>query len=274
MSMLAVAPPQAPGTTRAELDAFVERADAQALPLWLCHLPHAGFLDPMGLLGYLAAQTRTSLLGVAVLLPLHHRPAMLASQLQTIGDLSEGRLEVGVGAGARPPPDDDGRGRGERFEHAIEIMRATWTAPLRLWIGANAPTAIARAARIADGWIGSGSSSPENFRANVALLRSELERAGRDPSTYGIAKRVFLHHDTDPKRARAELGRWFADVYGAPRLTADGGVAGTENACLDHLGAILDAGADFVLVHAPIAPLDHLDWVIERALPTFTSSSR
>ena len=264
---LAVAPPQAPGTSRAQLDDYATVADGAGLDLWVCHLPRAGYLDAVAVLAHLGATTVRSRLGAAVLLPTHHVADVLASQLATIHRLSGGRLEIGVGVGTRPGRHGaPGVSRAVAFEHAIAALRAVWgpDGP-PLWIGANAPPAIERAARLADGWIGAGGSTLADFADNVRRLHDAAARAGRDPSSIRVAKRVFLLQDEDAVRGRDRLDAWFRDVYGTE--FADAGVAGTERTCLAHLEQVLDAGAEFVLVHAPVDTRLHLDWVLDRALP-------
>src|SRR3972149_1386661 len=60
----------------------------------------SGLLEPVTLLAYAAAATRSIRLGVAVILTLLRNPIQLAKSLATLDQLSGGRLIVGVGLGA------------------------------------------------------------------------------------------------------------------------------------------------------------------------------
>src|SRR5260221_10268328 len=59
--------------------------------------------EPLALLAAVAARTRTVELGTAVLLPALRNPVLLAHQVATIDQISEGRLILGVGIAADVP---------------------------------------------------------------------------------------------------------------------------------------------------------------------------
>ena len=161
-------------------------------------------------------------LGIAVIvLPLRN-PLLLARELASIDRLSGGRLTVGVGLGAG---DDERAARlgfpagrpVRRLVENVEVLRAAWTQPEAthdgelyrfaglplepkpvsqphppIWIGARTERALRRAVRIGDGWIGSGSSSVDDFVSQSAIVREELAARGRDPAGFPIAKRVYI----------------------------------------------------------------------------------
>src|SRR5258705_13326193 len=115
-------------------------------------------------------------------------------------------------------------------------------------MGVGHPNAVRRTARIADGWMGSGGSSIAEFKASVPILKAELEKAGRDPSTFPISKRVFLAVHDNPDAARAELHRWFSVVYHNPDGTDASGVHGTPAQVKERLEPMGALGADHPLV--------------------------
>jgi alkanesulfonate monooxygenase SsuD/methylene tetrahydromethanopterin reductase-like flavin-dependent oxidoreductase (luciferase family) len=123
------------------------------------------------LLAALAAATERMWLGTNVLvLPLHD-PVRLAEDALTVDALSGGRLRLGMGLGYREADFTTFgvpmRTRRRRFEDHWEVLRragrgegdpAVAPRPVRaggpeLWIGALSPAAIARAARLADGFV-------------------------------------------------------------------------------------------------------------------------
>jgi hypothetical protein len=61
----------------------------------------------------------------------------------------------------------------------------------------------------------------------VPRLKEALAGAGRDPATYPISKRVFLSVHERADVARAEVDRWYTDVYHNPAGTDTSGVHGT-----------------------------------------------
>jgi alkanesulfonate monooxygenase SsuD/methylene tetrahydromethanopterin reductase-like flavin-dependent oxidoreductase (luciferase family) len=242
-------------------------------------------------LSWVAAATTRIGLGVAVLvLPTYH-PIHVAHQIATLDQLSGGRVRLGVGLGRQDeyaafqiPTDRTVR----RFTESIEVIRALWepgpvtfrgdifpldgvtigTRPSRqlpIWFGGAHPAAIRRAARLADGWIGGGGSSNASFIAAVPQLRAELERVGRDPTTYPISKRVFVAVHEHANEARVELTRWFSEVYRRPDAVEDAGVFGTPEQVGEQLRALVTAGATHLLLNPVDRLVQHVDVLAELA---------
>jgi alkanesulfonate monooxygenase SsuD/methylene tetrahydromethanopterin reductase-like flavin-dependent oxidoreductase (luciferase family) len=93
--------------------------------------PDLAVADPLECLAYVAAATRTLLLGTAVLLLPYHHPVVLAKRLATVDVLSRGRmslLTVGVGAlpGEAAAVGVDFSTRGRRADEAIDVLRLLW----------------------------------------------------------------------------------------------------------------------------------------------------
>ncbi|HEY4041968.1 MAG TPA: LLM class flavin-dependent oxidoreductase, partial [Rhodopila sp.] len=163
-----------------------------------------------------------------------------------------------------------------RFREQIDLIRALWRqdkvthhgrfyqvddaslgmrpvqSRLPIWMGTSNPNAIRRAAAIADGWMGAGGSSTDDFRRAVPLLREALEKAGRDPGGFPLSKRVFIAVDDRPEVARAELHRWYTEVYSNPSGTDTSGVHGTVEQVREKLAAIIALGANHLVLN-PIA---------------------
>jgi alkanesulfonate monooxygenase SsuD/methylene tetrahydromethanopterin reductase-like flavin-dependent oxidoreductase (luciferase family) len=124
---------------------------------------------------------------------------------------------------------------------------------LPIWMGVAHPNAIRRAARIADGWMGAGGSSTDDFRKAVPLLREALEKAGRNPDLFPISKRIFIAIDEKPEVARAELHRWYSEVYSNPAGTDTSGIHGTPEHVRERLEEIIGVGANHLLLN----PVSH-----------------
>jgi alkanesulfonate monooxygenase SsuD/methylene tetrahydromethanopterin reductase-like flavin-dependent oxidoreductase (luciferase family) len=121
-----------------------------------------------------------------------------------------------------------------------------------VWLGGGHPAALRRAAVIADGWMGAGGSSTAAFAKSVPLVRAALETAGRDPATFPISKRVFMSVHERPEVAKAEVHRWFSEVYHNPNLTTEGGVYGTPEQVREQLEELVAMGATHLLLN-PVA---------------------
>jgi alkanesulfonate monooxygenase SsuD/methylene tetrahydromethanopterin reductase-like flavin-dependent oxidoreductase (luciferase family) len=97
--------------------------------------------------------------------------------------------------------------------------------------------------------MGSGGSSTAHFSQSVPILRAALEKAGRDPATFPISKRVFLSVHERADVARAEAHRWFTEVYHNPDGTDASGIHGTPEQVRERLEALVAAGATHLLLN-------------------------
>jgi len=256
-----------------------QRAEALGFhDLWVTEntLDHVTCLDPVVALTYAAAVTSRIRLGASVVVLAIHSPLMVAHQWATLDHLSNGRAILGVGLGREhhyrqfEVPEE---ARVRRFREEVELIRALWTQPkvdyhgrfyhleggtmspkpvqrpLPIWMGVGHPDAVRRAASLADGWMGSGGSSIAEFGRSVPLLRAALEKAGRDPTTFPISKRLFMAVDERPDVARAELHRWFTEVYHNPAGTDASGVHGTPAQVREKLETVMALGANHLLLN-------------------------
>jgi probable F420-dependent oxidoreductase len=176
---------------------------ANGRPTWPFSDP---YLEPLIVLGAVAAATSRAALGTSVLIAPMRNPVLMAKQAATIDALSGGRLVLGVGAGWLREEfealDADFAARGEVLDEWIEIMRACWTgsagpfegrhyrlpaaihcrpAPehgIPLLVGGMSRHAIRRAAA-ADGWLGQyalATISERDIAAAVESMGSEEAR--------------------------------------------------------------------------------------------------
>jgi probable F420-dependent oxidoreductase len=247
--------------------------------LWVTEntLDHVFCFDPMVILTYAAAVTTTIRLGVAVVVLPVHSPIHVAHQVASLDYVSNGRAILGVGLGRDPHYTEfqvPRELRVRRFREGVELIKALWTEPrvnyqgeiFRLeggtmapkpvqkphppiWLGGSHPDALRRAAAIADGWMGSGGSSTASFSQSVPILKAALEKAGRNPATFPISKRVFLSVHERPEVARAEVYRWYSEVYHNPEGTDASGVHGTPEQVRERLEALVAMGANHLLLN-------------------------
>src|SRR5499427_1303859 len=99
--------------------------------------------DPLTLLAAAASRTRKVMLGTAVFLPALRNPVVLAQQLATLDQISEGRLVLGVGiASDIPSIRAEFAAAGVPFEgrvgclmEGLRLCRALWTGAPVEWDG-------------------------------------------------------------------------------------------------------------------------------------------
>ncbi len=234
-------------------------------------------LAPLELLAFAAACTERLRLGCAVLVSPLHNPVHLAKRISTLDQLSRGRIEVGVAIGGRGRMfsafEVDPVSLVARFTEGLQLMQACWTEPRitfagrfwqldgatmepkpfqkpypPLWIGGNHPDAVRRALRYGTGFFGAGSSTTAQFAQQVQVLRAALAEAQRDPSTFQIAKRVYLLIDDDPARAQERVDAALQRIYGRSGLT-EIAVYGPPSACIAGLREVAEAGAELIQLH-------------------------
>jgi probable F420-dependent oxidoreductase len=203
------------------------------------HQDADGFLpSPLIVASAVAARTTRLRVGTSViLLPLHH-PVHVAEDVITLDLVSKGRVTLGVGIGYQPA---DFRAfnvpmehRMTIFEESIEILRRCWAGepfsyhgkhytldnvqirprPFQpsgppLWIGASVPAAARRAGRVADGFVGTPSTSLENATRLAEIYTHAAREAGRQPEVIQMRDAWVA-----PTRAEAE------QVYGPHVMTA------------------------------------------------------
>ena len=109
----------------------------------------------------------------------------------------------------------------------------------------------------------SGGSSIAEFARSVPLLRDALAQAGRDAAGYPISKRIFMAVDERPERARAELLRWFTEVYRNPPGTDASGIHGTPEQVRERLEEVIAMGANHLLLNPVSRHAEQLEALAE-----------
>ena len=102
---------------------------------------------------------------------------------------------------------------------------------------------------VADGWIGASSSTIESFCEQAALVQEALAEAGRDRSTFTIAKRQFLALDDSVERATRRMRDWAERSIGNADLGERVSLRGPSSEIAAGLQEIVGAGADLLVLN-------------------------
>lgn len=196
------------------------RADFPAAANYTTEYPHH---EVLSVLSFAAAVTDYIKLKTAVLILPQRQAALVAKQAAQIDVLSNGRLQLGVGLGWNEPEYEalhmSFTNRAARMEEQIQVCRALWQSPhvtfagkwhtindagvapmpiqqpIPVWIGAFAPPAIKRAARIADGWQAMLPAPDGQAKSVFDQFKADAAQAGRNPDTIGIEATIFATGD-------------------------------------------------------------------------------
>jgi probable F420-dependent oxidoreductase len=196
--------------------------------------PDTELVDPLVQLGAAAAVTNHIRLATGIfILPLRH-PLAVARSACTVSELAPGRFLFGLGFGwlveefeALDIPFGE---RVTRFEEGIEVLRAAWRSgevrhsgrhfqisgiqvtkrvtEIPLILGGNTDRALARAARLGDGWFSSGTPPFDE----AIRLRDELRRLRDELGGGRSFSLTFRMAGADPATARRYEDEGFEDV--------------------------------------------------------------
>jgi probable F420-dependent oxidoreductase len=176
------------------------------------------FQEPLVLIAHLAAITQRLEFFTGVLVLPQRQAALVGKQAACIDLLSNGRLTLGVGTGWNTVEYEalgvSFEKRGERLDEQIDFLRRLWTEdsftyrgkyhdlteagiwprsvqrPIPIWVGGNAPLAMRRAARLADGWL--PVSAAEDAADEIGRFHEMVREAGRDPAKVSVGNIVIV----------------------------------------------------------------------------------
>lgn len=203
--------------------------------------------DPLTLLAAVAGAVREVEVGTAVLLPALRNPVVLAQQLATIDQISEGRLIVGAGIAADMPAiRAEFTAAGVPFEKRVgrmiegfRLCQALWRGepvnwdgrwqlqdavlgpkPHRpggppVWIGTGAAPGIQRCAKHFNGWFPIGPDA-QTFSERHQLFVDTAVANGRDPKHLTTALYLTLCIMDDAQAADDAINTYLEQYYGVP----------------------------------------------------------
>ena len=286
---------------------FVTRAEALGYDgLWVLEdlIGDTPCLEPLSLLSYVAAITERIKLGTSMVVATTRHPGHLAKEFGCLDQMSGGRLIVGLGIGGRArkqPPITEAtlrlfgaptERRARHFLDTVGVMRALWEQPQAtfsghfwtldgeqmepkpfqkpgppVWFGGGHPDGLRRAVRHADGWMGAGNSTTQEFKGHVKVIREALETSGRDPASFLIAKRVYVVLDDDEARAERRLREWYAQFYKSADRGSAVSVRGSASQCIDGLMEVVEGGAQMLMFNPVFDYMDHLQALAQDVVP-------
>ena len=269
------------------------------------------FYEVLITLATVGAHTRRVRLGTAVLvLPLRD-PVLLAKQVATLDQLTGGRVVLAVGLGAYREefeaqwPRRAKARRGDLLDeglHALRLLLTERTAshagahyafeklelhpkpvqrPLPIYIGGHNEAAVARAARLGQGWL-PGWRPLAEITSRTALLRRLTSEAGRDPREVEAAVQFTLHLGRTPEAASARYRatgmvqhrRSLAHSGRDPALAEANNLIGSPESVGEKIAFLREAGVDHLCAlqfpHDTVGEmLEQMEWFARDVMPPF-----
>ena len=251
------------------------------------------------LIAAVAGFTERLRLGHLVLGNTYRNPALVAKMASTLDQISHGRFTLGIGASWFKREHEaygwdfpSMRERQDRFEEAVELIRALFTqkgpvsfdgryyqldeAPMApgcfqephipILVGGTGERRTLRTLAQSgdvmnlDGWAG-GPMSAEYFHHKVGVVEKHCETVGRDPAEirYTVLMPTMV---TDDSSAVAE--------FMANRRLGEGSAAGPKNYVIERIGEIVDAGASEIMIGGVLTDdLEQYQLIAEEIIPVF-----
>jgi len=269
------------------------------------------FYEVLMTLATVGAHTRRVRLGTAVLvLPLRD-PVLLAKQVATLDQLTGGRVVLAVGIGAYREefeaqwPRRAAARRGELLDEGLIALRllltereAThagahyafdklelWPKPVQrpfpIYIGGHNEAAVARAARLGQGWL-PGWRPFDEIRQRTALLRRLTVAAGRDPREVEAAVQFTLVIGRTPEEAAARYRatgmvqhrKSLAHSGRDPALAEANNLIGSPESLGEKIAFLQAAGVDHVCAlqfpHDSVGEmLEQMEWFAREVMRAF-----
>ncbi|MGE0258430.1 MAG: LLM class flavin-dependent oxidoreductase [Alphaproteobacteria bacterium] len=256
-----------------ERAAAARRAALDSLFVGDQHVSPTPYYQNTPILGRLLAEWGEAPAGCLFLLPLWH-PVLVAEQIGTLAAVARGRfiMQCGLGWGEARFAAMGAyfRTRPSAFEAALDIVRRLLAGetvsssrrfriaeaslalrpaePVEVWIGASAPPAIDRAARLAEGWIASPALTAEEAREQADFYRERCAAYGREPGAVVLRRDVYVGETAT--EARAAMQDALSRGYRA--APAEALVAGSVGEVADRFRAFETIGYTDILVrHLP-----------------------
>src|SRR6266480_4239972 len=200
------------------------------------HVSTTPYYQNTPMLGRLLAEWGEAPAGCLFLLPLWH-PVLVAEQIGTLAAIARGRfiMQCGLGWGEDrfAAMSANFKTRPSAFEEALDIVRRLLAGetvssarrfriveaslalrpaePVEVWIGASAPPAIDRAARLADGWIASPGLTHEEARTQADMYRERCAAYGKEPGAIVLRRDIYVGESSAAAQAvlQQALGRGY-----------------------------------------------------------------
>jgi alkanesulfonate monooxygenase SsuD/methylene tetrahydromethanopterin reductase-like flavin-dependent oxidoreductase (luciferase family) len=252
-----------------ERAAMAQRAGLDSLFIGDHHVSPTPYYQNTPMLGRLLAEWGEAPAGCLFLLPLWS-PVLVAEQIGTLAAIVRGPfiMQCGLGYGEAQfaAMGANIKTRPSAFEEALDIVRRLLAGetvsssrrfrvtqasiaprpaePVEVWIGASAPPAIDRAARLAEGWIASPGLTHDEARSQADYYRARCAAYGKEPTAIALRRDIYVGESSAD--ARAVLQEALRKGYRG--IPAEALIAGSIDEVAAEFRALAELGYTDILV--------------------------
>jgi len=252
-----------------ERAAAAHRAGLDSLFVGDQHVSPTPYYQNTPMLGRLLAEWGDAPVGCLFLLPLWY-PVLVAEQIGTLAAIARGPfiMQCGLGWGETrfAAMGANIRTRPSAFEEALDIIRRLLAGetvsssrrfrvaeaslalrpaePVEVWIGASAPPAIDRAARLAEGWIASPGLTRAEARSQANIYRERCAAYGKAPRAIALRRDIYVGQSSP--EAQAVLRQALSQGYRG--MPAEALIAGSVDEVAEQFQTFAEMGYTDILV--------------------------
>ena len=260
--------------------------------------PYFPILDSLTVLTAVAARTTEIRIGTGILVLPSRNPVVLAKQLSSLDQISNGRLTLGMASGWYKR-EFDAMGvpfnkRGNIMDQNLEILTRLFTEesvsgnyppyelreavmspkPVQkprppILIGGYVDRVLRRAAVAGDGWL-TYYYTVEGFVKSWDKVRRFAEEGGKDPDTLKSINQLPIMVGKSRDEVEKPMYEWLTtewDFAGWSDSTTDSAVLGTTEECIEQLRAHLDAGVQQITLVPYRFDMEQIELIAEEILP-------
>jgi len=252
-----------------ERTAAARRAGLDSLFVRDQHASPTPYYQNTPMLGRLLAEWGAAPAGCLFLLPLWH-PVLVAEQIGTLAAIAQGPfiMQCGLGWGEDrfAAMGANMKTRPSVFEEALDMVRRLLAGelvsssrrfriaearlalrpaePVEVHVGASAPPAIDRAARLAEGWIASPGLTREEARAQADFYRERCAAYGKQPGSIVLRRDIYVGETSSEAQQvlQQALGRGYRG------MAAEALIAGSVDEVAEQFRSFGEIGYTEILV--------------------------
>jgi len=260
--------------------------------------PHFPIIDSLSLLTAVAARTKRIKLGTGILILPLRNPLLLAKQISSIDQISQGRLLLGMASGwYKREFDSVGvpfEKRGKIMDENLTIMTRLWTEDLvvgdyppyqmkgavmfpkpyqkprpPILIGGYVDRVLKRAGVAGDGWL-TYFYTPQSFTKSWKKVCDFAAEAGKNPAMLMNCNQLPIMVGKSRAAVEAPMNEWLSkewDYASWSESTKESAVMGTVDDCVAQLQAHLDVGVQKIIFVPYQYRADQVEVIAKEIIP-------